>query len=136
MSRICVLYTHDVLKEVSAITESRLHCAIKKVDSERIAKRKGFANPDHVLAFCLCGVVRMFLCSFLVKMLSVSVWVYDNIDLFKSNADFKDIFGQSLQFLKEKVEHLLILYNFSELATVMKGVFCVWIFHHSDMLDY
>lgn len=105
---ICVLYTHDVLEEVSTITKAWLYCAIQKVYSERIAKGKGFANPDHVLAFRLGRVVRMFLCCFLVKMLAISVRIDDNIDLFKSHADFKDIFGQGLQFLEEKVEDLWI----------------------------
>lgn len=76
--------------------------------SERIAKWKGFANPNYVLTLRLGGVVRMFLYSFFVKMLAVSVWIDNNVDLFKSNADFKDIFGQGLQFLQEKVEDLWI----------------------------
>lgn len=99
MSWICVLCTHNVLEEVPAVTEPWLYCAIEKVNSERIAKGKGFANPDHVLALRLSGVMRMFLCSIFVKMLPVSVWVDDYVDLFKSNADFEDILGQCLQFL-------------------------------------
>lgn len=57
VSWICVLYTHDILEEVSAITQAWLYCAVKKVYSEGIAERKRFANPNHVLTFRLGGMV-------------------------------------------------------------------------------
>ena len=93
MSRIGILCTHDVLEEVAAIAKPRLHCAIKKMDSERITKGKRFTDLNHVLTLRLSGVMRVMLISILVKMLPVSVWIYDYVDLFKCNADFKDIFG-------------------------------------------